>query len=198
MIENNWQEETAKICEALNSLTISSSANEPIDVDGAFLEWKKVTEQVRIEDKTVYLIGNGASASMASHFAADLSKNAHVRTQVFSDLSQITAIANDIDYSQIFALPLNNFAKSGDMLICISSSGASKNIVEAVKVAKEKGVTVITLTSFKDDNPLSKAGDLNFYVSADTYGLAETAHAAVLHYWMDSMLYKSEVNIDGQ
>ena len=71
------------------------------------------------------------------------------------------------------------------MVVAISSSGNSPNIIRAVHQAKELGGTVITISAMNEDNAIRKLGDLNFYVPAKTYGLAETAHAAILHFWMD-------------
>ena len=122
---------------------------------------------------------------MASHFAADLSKTAGIHTEVFFDLSLITAISNDIGYEHIFSLPLRQRAKKGDMLIAISSSGNSANILKAVEVAVEMGITVVTLTGMSRDNLLRTRGSLNVYVPTTSYGHTETCHALILHYWMD-------------
>ena len=122
---------------------------------------------------------------MASHFAADLAKNAHLHTEVFSDLSLVTAIANDMGYEHVFSEPLSRRAQKGDMLIAISSSGRSPNVLAAVAVARAHRVTVVTLSGMHDDNPLRAAGDLNFYVPATSYGYAETCHSSILHHWMD-------------
>jgi D-sedoheptulose 7-phosphate isomerase len=124
---------------------------------------------------------------MASHFAADLAKNGHLHTQVFSDLSLITAISNDMGYEHVFAEPLRRRAQPQDMLVAISSSGNSPNLLKAAEVARDKGLTLVTLTAMAPDNALRQLGDLNLYVGASTYGLAETAHAAVLHHWMDQV-----------
>ena len=87
--------------------------------------------EIRNARRTIYLVGNGASASMASHMASDLSKNAGLHTHVFSDPSLLTAISNDIGYEDVFALPLKGRAVKGDMLVAISSSGKSPNILKA-------------------------------------------------------------------
>src|SRR5208283_4921493 len=89
------------------------------DADGAITLWVEKTLLVRTCRRTVFVIGNGASASMASHVAADLAKNAHVHTEVFSDLSLITAIANDMSYEEVFAEPLRRRMKDGDMPVAI-------------------------------------------------------------------------------
>ena len=78
---------------------------------------------------------------MASHFSADLAKNGNLHTQVFSDLSLITAISNDISYEQVFAVPLAKWAQKGDMLVAISSSGGSPNVLAGAKVATERGAS---------------------------------------------------------
>ena len=131
------------------------------------------------------LIGNGASASMASHFAADLAKNARLHTEVFSDLSLVTAIANDMGYENVFSEPLSRRAAAGDLLVAISSSGRSPNVLRAVQVARKLKLAVVTLSGMDEQNPLRAAGDLNFFVPAKTYGLAETCHFSILHHWMD-------------
>ena len=103
----------------------------------------------------------------------------------FFDLSQITAISNDIGYDQVFSLPLRQRGRPGDMLVAVSSSGASPNVMAAADAARELRITLVTLTGKRPDNPLRARGDLNFYVPDDSYSLVETCHAAVLHWWMD-------------
>ena len=127
---------------------------------------------------------------MASHFAADLAKNAHLHTEVFTDLSLITAISNDMSYEWVFAEPLRRRANKGDILVAISSSGASKNILCATEIAQKMGLKIITLSAMSPQNPLRSEGFLNAYVSAETYGYAETCHAAILHHWMDMVEIK--------
>jgi len=157
----------------------------PIDTDRAFDLWCETTEVVRQAERVIYLIGNGASASMASHFAADLAKNADLHTQVFTDISLLTAVANDLSYDMVFVAPLRQRLKAGDMVVAISSSGNSPNVLKAAEFAASRRATVVTLSAMQPDNALRPLGALNFWLPADTYGLAETGHAAILHYWMD-------------
>lgn len=147
-----------------------------------------MTQTLKSNRGDLYLIGNGASASMASHVAADMGKNAGVRTDVFTDLALITAVANDISYDEVFAEPLRSRVQAGDMLAAISSSGHSPNILRGAEVVTEMGGNVVTFSAMKEDNPLRRAGKLNFYVPAMTYGTAEICHTAVLHYWIDLMV----------
>lgn len=188
----HWQQHTDRILRLLNGVVFSDARCRSLATDRAFARWRRMTLDVRRRSGTVYMIGNGASASMASHFAADLAKNAHVHTQVFSDLSLITAISNDMGYQHVFAEPLRRRGKRGDILVAISSSGKSPNVLAACVVARQLGMHIATLSAFSPDNPLRRAGALNAYVAADTYGAAETCHSAILHYWLDQVVEDGE------
>lgn len=187
MVVSPWQAEVRQLAELLSGLSFRDPSGRELDCEAGFARWLEWTLALREGRRTVYLVGNGASASMASHFAADLAKNGHLHTQVFSDLSLITAISNDMGYEHVFAEPLRRRAQPQDMLVAISSSGNSPNLLCAAEVAREKGLHLVTLTAMGPDNALRQLGDLNLYVGARTYGLAETAHAAVLHHWMDQV-----------
>ena len=88
-------------------------------------------------------------------------------------------------YEHIFAEPLRRRGQRGDMLVAISSSGRSPNVLAAIDVARRLHMTIVTLSAKDARNPLRARGDLNAYVAATTYGHAETCHAAILHHWMD-------------
>lgn len=180
-----WQEDMDKLDRLLNALSFRDGSGREMSVEKGFAGWREMTVRLRKKARTVFLIGNGASASLASHYAADLAKNAHVHTEVFSDLSLITAITNDMGYEWVFAEPLRRRGKRGDMLVAISSSGRSPNILKAVETARKLRVDVVTLSAMRPNNPLRALGVLNAYVAANVYGLAETCHAAILHHWMD-------------
>lgn len=182
---DTWQRYVDDLARVLGGLSFTRADGSGLEVDDGYGTWRDLTLRVRSQRRTVYMIGNGASASMASHFSADLAKNGRVHTQTFFDLALITAISNDISYEQVFAEPLRRRGEGGDMLIAISSSGKSPNILAAAAVAAELGMTIVTLTGKDAGNPLRRRGDLNLHVPAPTYGLTETAHAAALHRWMD-------------
>jgi len=190
MLLTPWKTEIDKLCDILHKLSFIGYDGTEYSIDEGFQIWQELTINVREKKQSIYLIGNGASASMASHFAADLAKNAHLHTEVFSDLSLITAISNDMGYEWVFAEPLQRRAKKGDMLVAISSSGNSKNILCAAEVARKIGLKVITLSAMSTQNPLRSSGSLNIYIPAQTYGYAETCHAAILHHWMDMVEIK--------
>jgi D-sedoheptulose 7-phosphate isomerase len=180
-----WLNNIDEIRRCLGSLIVTDCNVNNIDTDKAFDIFTDLAIQARDERKTIFLVGNGASASMSSHIAADLAKNADIHTEVFTDLSLITAIANDISFDEVFAEPLKKRLAQGDILVEISSSGKSQNTLRAAEITKQYGGKVITLSAMDADNPLRKTGDLNFYVPAATYGMAETCHAAILHHWID-------------
>jgi D-sedoheptulose 7-phosphate isomerase len=189
---NHWGASVSELNVCLGSLSVWGDAGEPMDPDLGFSRLREATVRLRKAGNMVYFIGNGASAAMASHISADLAKNAYLDTRVFTDLALITALANDLCYEEVFAEPLRRYLKKGDMLVAISSSGQSANIIRAGREARNLGGIVVTLSAMKPDNPLRTMGAYNFYVPADTYGLAETSHAAILHFWVDMMVEIAE------
>lgn len=185
MKKPRWQEYTRELLKLLQAISFRGADGREIGAAQGFRRWRNLTLRVRARHGTIFLIGNGASASMASHLAADLAKNARLHTEVFSDLSLITAISNDLGYSQVFSEPLSRRARAGDLLVAISSSGRSPNILAAVRVARQQRMNIVTLSAMNAGNPLRRHGTLNVYVPGATYGLAESCHAAILHHWMD-------------
>ncbi|MDD2806194.1 MAG: SIS domain-containing protein [Elusimicrobiales bacterium] len=136
----------------------------------------------------VLYIGNGGSASIAGHMAADLWKNGGVKTLCFSDPSLLTCLANDLGYENVYAAPVASYAERGDVLVAISSSGRSPNILKAAEAALKKGCALVTLSGFTPDNPLRALGKLNFYVPSANYGVVETAHSALCHAVVDHVI----------
>ena len=110
----------------------------------------------------------------------------------FNDAALLTATGNDAGYDQVFAHSARpGSARAGDLLIAISSSGNSPNVVRALEAAAGLGVAAVTLTAKQPDNRARALGDLNFYVPLDRYGWAESAHQVILHYWFDQYLDRS-------
>jgi len=191
----SWHEAVQGVTSLLAEVSFRDRHGIILPPDKGFTKWVEWALKIKHSRQTVYLIGNGASASMASHLAADLAKNGGLHTQVFSDLSLITAISNDLGYEAVFAEPLRRRACEGDMLVAISSSGNSSNITRAVETACSQGVRVVTLSAMAPTNRLRGAGDLNIYVPAKTYSQAETCHAAILHHWMDLVQWRQESHL---
>ena len=135
-------------------------------------------------------IGNGGSASVANHFVLDLWNAADIRAESFAEPSLLTCMANDYGYANVFRKPIGMFADKGDVLLAISSSGKSENILHAVEEAKAKGLWCVTMSGFKPDNPLSRLGHINIFVNSGSYGMVELAHAVLCHYIADLLKVK--------
>jgi D-sedoheptulose 7-phosphate isomerase len=135
--------------------------------------------------KRLFFIGNGGSAGISSHMATDYSKNGGMRASSLTDGSTITCLANDYGYEHIFEKQLEWHGCAGDIVVAISSSGRSKNILNGVRAARERGCIVYTLSGFTPDNPLRQMGDLNFYLDNKEYGFVEIGHLALLHTVLD-------------
>jgi D-sedoheptulose 7-phosphate isomerase len=183
-----WRAYVEALDAGLDKLAATASGGAGLPVAEAFNRWIDMTQAVHASGGSVYLIGNGGSAMMAGHFAADACKNARLRALAFNDAALLTAAGNDLAFSEIFAVPLSQLARAGDLLITISSSGNSPNIIRALEVARAAGLKIVTLSGKAPDNRSRTMGDLNFYVPADRYGWVESAHHVVLHYWLDQYL----------
>jgi len=136
----------------------------------------------------VIAIGNGGSAAVANHFVLDLWNNAGIRAVSFADAALLTCMSNDYGYPNVFRKPVGMFADKGDILLAISSSGRSENILHAVEEAKARGLFCATLSGFKPGNPLSRLGHLNFFINNGSYGLVELSHAVLCHYFSDLLM----------
>jgi D-sedoheptulose 7-phosphate isomerase len=163
----------------------TTAAGEKVPLDAAIdrcIEWAKAAHDA---GRKIMIIGNGGSAGIASHTAIDLSKNANLRTLAFNDSSALTCLGNDFGFEHVFAKQIEFHGNAGDLLIAISSSGRSANILNAVAAARARAIRVLTFSGFTADNPLRAAGDLNFYVPASEYGFVEMGHQALLHALLD-------------
>lgn len=133
----------------------------------------------------LYFIGNGGSAGIAMHMTTDYLKNGMMRTHSMHDPAMLTCLGNDYGYEHVFDKQLEIVAKPGDILVAISSSGNSPNIVNAVRMAKDKSLTIVTLSGFKEDNAIRSMGDYNLYVPSKSYGIVESVHNIVLQHLVD-------------
>ncbi len=141
------------------------------------------------QGRTVFLIGNGGSAANASHFGQDLAKgtlssmSATRRFRVIpltDNIGFITALANDEGYDSIFEQQLRNLAASGDLLVAISGSGNSPNVIRAVEYARSIGMKVIGVTGF-DGGKLKALADVSVHIPVDDMGMTEALHGVVFH-----------------
>ena len=129
--------------------------------------------------KKIILAGNGGSAAMVSHVSVDFTKAAGIRAINFNEADLLTCFSNDYGFERVFEKAIEFFGDEGDLLILISSSGSSANIINAAKKAKELKMGVITFSGFESDNLLQKLGDISFWVDSRAYNIVEMTH----HIW---------------
>ena len=174
----------------LRQAVVTDGTGKQMCVDDALEAWTERAKRTEDASGLTFFCGNGASATMAEHMSHDWFQNAQMNTQTCSETAHLTAIANDLSYEDVFAFRIGRILSDKDILVTISSSGNSPNIVKALKTAREKGAYCITLSGMKEDNKSRQLGDLNFYVPLPTYGLVESAHAVLLHAALDHFLEK--------
>ncbi len=140
----------------------------------------KVADLIKVinaKGNKVLIFGNGGSAAISSHFSVDLTKNAGVRCVNCNEADLITCFANDYGYERWVEKAVDFYGDEGDLLIVISSSGSSKNMLNGVKAARNgKFKAVVTFSGFKEDNPLRQLGDINIWVDSKAYNFVENIH----------------------
>lgn len=149
--------------------------------EAGVLRAMELLRQARERASSVYIVGNGGSAGVASHATTDFVNVAKLRAQTVHDPSLLTCMANDYGYENGFARILAQLARPGDVLVAISSSGKSQNIRNAADTVRKNGGTVLTLSGFDRDNPLRRLGELNVWLDSRDYGFVEIGHQFVLH-----------------
>lgn len=143
-------------------------------------------EQCYLDGNTVFVCGNGGSAAIANHFACDHGKGVRSDTALVprvvslsANLPLISALANDISYDEVFAYQLASLAKGGDVLVTISSSGDSENVVRAIQWASKNGLSTIAFTGF-DGGRARSAATQGLHVDAQNYGVIEDVHQSLM------------------
>ena len=159
----------------------------------------QLNQSIKLIKKTIknsgkiYIVGNGGSASIASHVSVDFAKVAKVPSATFNNANLITCLANDYGYEKWVEKAVEFFGDEGDMLVIISSSGKSKNIVNGCEAAKNKKFKyIITLTGHEKDGPVSKYGDINLWVNSKAYNYIENTHQIWLLTVVDLIIGKKE------
>ena len=141
------------------------------------LEVAVLLREVHSQKKKVLIFGNGGSAAMASHFSVDLTKNASLRCINCNEADLITCFSNDYGYDRWVEKAVDFYGNEGDLLIVISSSGSSKNMLNGVKAARKGNFkAVVTLSGFAEDNPLRQLGDINLWINSRAYNFVENIH----------------------
>tara|TARA_B100000902_G_scaffold394409_1_gene450680 strand:- start:2643 stop:3188 length:546 start_codon:yes stop_codon:yes gene_type:complete len=149
-----------------------------------FFKIVKILKEVKKNKNKVILVGNGGSAAMASHVSVDLTKMCKIRAINFNEADLLTCFSNDYGYENWVKKALSFYADKRDVLICISSSGESQNIINGAKFAKKNGCKVITLTGFHKKNKVRNIGDINLWLNSKNYNFIEMTH----HVWLLSIV----------
>lgn len=178
--------------EALEQVEIAAGNTVCENYTTGIQELVRVFMSYKNRRKGVYLCGNGGSAGIAQHMTADFLKNGGIFTHSLYEQAALTCIANDLSYEYVFSKQLELMAKEGELLVAISSSGESENIIKAIQTIRKYHGMVITLTGFKRDNRIRRMGDWNIYVPKEHYGMVESIHNIILQQIVDKI-----VEIDG-
>jgi len=183
--QNHYEKYLSTFSGILENAEASNQSGASVDMDDAVKQIGHAMQACHDGGNKVMLIGNGGSAGICSHMATDISKNGGMRATAFNDSSVLTCLGNDYGYEFVFQKQIEWYAAEGDILIAISSSGKSANILNAVEEARKKECLVYTFSGFREDNPLRTRGDLNVYLNSLEYGFVEVGHLAIIHSALD-------------
>jgi D-sedoheptulose 7-phosphate isomerase len=173
------------LSDLLCQVEVTSQSGQRIEFADAATALMERARATHAAGNKLIFVGNGGSAAIASHMATDYSKNGGVRSLALNDASMLTCLGNDLGYDRVFAKQLELHARKGDLVIAISSSGRSANILNAVDAAAAAGCAIATMSGFTPDNPLRRKGEWNFYVASDRYGFVEIGHLTICHAVLD-------------
>lgn len=159
-----------------------------IDYEAGIFELLKCFTAHKRNSSSCFFIGNGGSSAIAGHMTADFMKNGGMKTYSLFDSAVTTCMGNDYGYEHVFSRPLEFLGNDKDLLVAISSSGESQNIINAIGMAKKKNMEIITLTGFKPGNRVKRSGDINVYVPSSKYGMVESIHNLILQQVVDMIM----------
>lgn len=188
-----YREYLEDIYKALAKVELHHDGEVLFDYESIMRKLVGVFSEAKDGNKHLFFIGNGGSAAIASHMTADFMKNGGMKTYGLYDSAVTTCIGNDYGYENIFEKPLEFLGGESSLLVAISSSGKSGNIIRAIKAAKKNKMTVLTLTGFDKYNPVMELGDYSLYVPVREYGKVETIHNLILQHVVDEILYRDGV-----
>jgi D-sedoheptulose 7-phosphate isomerase len=155
------------------------------EIKKKLISLKKIFITTKKNRKKILIFGNGGSAAIASHFSVDLTKNAKIRCTNYNEPDLITCFSNDFGYERWVEMAIKYYGNKGDVLIVISSSGKSKNMINACIAARKKKFSkIITLTGHLVNNPVKKLGDINLWVNSKAYNYVENIH----QFWLLSLV----------
>ena len=152
-----------------------------IDLDTSLIDRSvKLILKCKRSNGKVFIVGNGGSSSIASHVSVDFAKVANVPSNTFNNANLITCFANDYGHENWIKEAIKAYTQKNDILILISSSGTSNNIINAAKYCNENNIPLITFSGFDKSNPLAKLGDVNIHINSNNYNYIEMSHHIIL------------------
>lgn len=142
---------------------------------------------IKKKNKKVLIFGNGAGQSIADHFSVDLTKNAKIKSLTFSSDNHLTCYANDFGYEKSVLKTIQNYADNGDLIILISASGNSKNMLTAAQYCNKNKVNFFSITGFGNNSKLKKISKNNIFVNSKSFNIVEIVHSYILVQIIDLM-----------
>jgi len=169
----------------LAATIVTTSDGRDLDITTGVREVNVLLESAKAKNQKVIAAGNGGSAAVVLHMTEDLMKLRGIRAMAPLSGPMLTCIGNDLGFERVFSFPVSMLADPGDVVVVVSSSGNSPDVVLAAKEAKDRKCSVVTFTGMSLGNQLRKIGDVNFYVPSQSYGQVESAHATLMHCVLD-------------
>ena len=167
---------------------------ESVNIDD-LIKSSELIQATNKKGKKLIIAGNGGSAAMASHVSVDFTKAAGIRSINFNEADLLTCFANDFGYAKVFEKAIEFYGEPGDLVILISSSGSSKNVIKAAKRAKQLNMNIVTFSGFDRNNKLRKLGDINIWVDSKAYNIVEMTHhiclLSIVDYLVGNIEYPS-------
>ena len=174
---------------------ISNLVKPEKDIVAQLVEVARLLNDVHLKGKKALIFGNGGSASIASHFSVDLTKNTGLRCINCNEANLITCFANDYGYERWVEKAVDFYGDEGDLLIVISSSGSSENMLNGIKAARRGNFkAVITFSGFAKDNHLCKLGDINLWIDCEAYNYVENIHQVWLLAIVDLLIDSKKIS----
>ena len=185
MQESSIAEYFSTLSSAIESTNCTSLSGQSLSRADAFDQAIQLVRSMVENSGKVLFCGNGGSAGICSHMATDFFKNGQIPAIALNDSSALTCLGNDFGFEFIFSKQIEMLAIPNDVVIAISSSGQSKNIINGVDAGRRCGCKVITFSGFSEKNSLRQLGDINFHVPGKDYGFVEVAHSSLIHAILD-------------
>ena len=195
MCSSDLNQYISELIHTLDQTRIYIENDTALDYDAGMQTLIECFTRHKKEGTQIFFIGNGGSSAIASHMTADFMKNGGMKTYSLYDNAVTTCMGNDYGYEYVFSRPLEFLGQERDLLVAVSSSGNSQNIVNAISVANAKNMETVTFTGFKENNKSRQLGKINVYVPSEKYGIVESIHNLMLQQVVDMIMERDGVRL---